>query len=216
MGPQGSWALVHRTTCTTCMAATDTGGLATIVVGRETQSVVCSGAATVAVNADSSCSSKFVVVATRHACRRLPAAPLCTSLSSVASRCSIETAGRTELHCDVLAIPACSSLSLSTTVLQVTALTAISRSGRPDTGPRPEIKRTGLEKSKQVLVHRTTARNRKEIGKPGLQRSKQVLGLGDKTDFLVLTKGTAIQDEIRQETTAGKKKVRSFLQGTGN
>jgi len=167
------------------MAATDTGGLATIVVGRETQSVVCSGAATVAVNADSSCSSKFVVVATRHACRRLPAAPLC------------------------------SSLSLST-VLQVTALTAISRSGRPDTGPRPEIKRTGLEKSKQVLVHRTTARNRKEIGKPGLQRSKQVLGLGDKTDFLVLTNGTAIQDEIRQETTAGKKKVRSFLQGTGN
>ena len=24
MGPQGSWALVHRTTCTTCMAATAT------------------------------------------------------------------------------------------------------------------------------------------------------------------------------------------------
>ena len=23
VGPQGSWALVHRTTCTTCMAATD-------------------------------------------------------------------------------------------------------------------------------------------------------------------------------------------------
>jgi len=22
VGPQGSWALVHRTTCTTCMAAT--------------------------------------------------------------------------------------------------------------------------------------------------------------------------------------------------
>ena len=25
MGPQGSWALVHRTTCTTCMAATGAG-----------------------------------------------------------------------------------------------------------------------------------------------------------------------------------------------
>jgi len=36
VGPQGSWALVHRTTCTTCMAAT---GGQTLCIGVHTQSM---------------------------------------------------------------------------------------------------------------------------------------------------------------------------------